>query len=178
MRLFLVNNRNTLLLVVASWIILMLSASDLSAAPSSQESMLFSDATSRGNIDRSKEPGVKRQRTVNVNFRLLNADSTNITGNKPTSLRLNLFSDLVLTAVLDRVEPTSTKGGFVWIGHIVDDSYSQVVFVIQSGILVGDISLRNAMYEVRFTGNGVHSVSLVSQDPSLPHSNPLGFVRK
>ncbi|NIV33501.1 MAG: hypothetical protein GWN58_29845, partial [Anaerolineae bacterium] len=64
---------------------------------------------------------------------------------------LNLFEDVVHTALLDRVEYIPGND-FTWLGHLEGTPHSQVILVVGDGVLVGNISMPGAFFQVRYAG--------------------------
>lgn len=84
-------------------------------------------------------------------------------------LQLNLFGDLSLTSILDRVEQVSPDG-FTWIGRIEGEELSKVILVVRDGVMAGHIRTPKEVYEVRCAGNGVHVICQI--DPcAVPGSS-------
>jgi hypothetical protein len=77
------------------------------------------------------------------------------------SLQLNLFDDVVLTAILDKLEVNSS-GSVSWIGHVVDEKYSQVILTVKDRVMQGMIVTLKASYQVRYVG-GVHAIDQIDQ---------------
>lgn len=94
-------------------------------------------------------PTVLRVRHVTVDFTALTATAPLLT--------LNLFNDVTVTAVRDRLE-LNPSGSFSWIGHLNDIPYSEVILVVSDGILGGNIALPQALYQVRYVKDAVHEI--------------------
>ncbi len=111
---------------------------------------------------------VLRQRMVDIRYTALSS------GNRPSKLvRLNLFEDINLNAVLDRIDRHGPAGnseaGFTWIGRIegVDDSI--VTFYVAGKKLSGSVEMSDVSYQIRNLDSGEHVVREI--EPSL--SNEL-----
>ena len=96
---------------------------NLAPQPASAQSGLFSDVTTtrQGETPTSRDPTVVRSRPVNINLGQVdsgNAPPRARVSNTDNTLVLNLFNNVNLTAVRDRVEPTSSGAGFIWHGHV------------------------------------------------------------
>ncbi len=112
------------------------------------------------------EPGVGlddvsiRRELVEVDFDLLRNTFAR-TGNTGV-VELNLFDDLSLTAQFDHVEP-AYGGGLIWIGSVVGDAESDVIFSIVDDFTHASIRWADRLYRVAPAGNGAHWVTLVNE---------------
>jgi hypothetical protein len=145
------------------------------AAPSNRrEAVLFTDAVSKGTIDKFGDPTFVRARFVNVKFDLL-LKADQLPKDKATiaeKLILNLFQDVVLTAFLDRIE-SSSPDSFSWIGYLEGLENSHVILVVGKGLLAGNITLLGAFYQIRYAGNGIHAVYEIDQSAFPPEAAPI-----
>ena len=119
-----------------------------------------------------------RERLVAVDLELLDAARTNVglpsTGEKV--LRLNLFDDAMLDAVIDRTGPTSV--GYWLGGHLAGDELSSVTFVVNGEVIMGTVRSLSAMYAIQSARNGVHAIRQIDLEtlPSLEaDSTAAGF---
>ena len=134
---------------------------------------LFSASSVLGTLDITDSPTVMRYRYVDVDFDDLIRDDGAPRSTEPGhTLLLNLFDDLVYTALLDRVE-YNPGNDFTWLGHLQGEPYSQVVFVVGDGVLVGNITMPDASFQVRYAGNGVHAVSEIDRSAFPPELPPI-----
>jgi len=102
------------------------------------------------------------RRYVEVNFDALGGrDATAATAT--TRVILNFFPDALFTAERDRVEPTSSGHGFIWIGHLQGLPGSTVTLVAEDGVLVGNINGCGRTFNVVYVGNDVHLVGEINQ---------------
>ncbi|MCX6356125.1 MAG: M12 family metallo-peptidase [Candidatus Aureabacteria bacterium] len=85
----------------------------------------------------------------------------------PISVRLNLFENVCMTAILERVEPAVPRGR-VWVGRIEGVEPSKVVLVTRDGIMIAHVKTPDGVYEVRYRGGGVHVVYQVDPCVSFP----------
>ncbi len=76
---------------------------------------------------------------------------------KVKTLRLNLFDDAAYDAELDRLE-RNRSGAWAWTGHLKGEEGSTVTLIITKDIVIGNIFLVGASYEIRSAGNGQHIV--------------------
>jgi hypothetical protein len=135
---------------------------------------LFTDSATETAVPRPHDPTIVRTRLVNINYDLLGAadcppeDESQIA----SLLILNLFEDVVFTALLDRAE-VSSSSSFSWIGHLEEVEYSQVILIVKDRMMVGNIAMPEAFYQVRYAGNGVHSIYEIDQAAFPPEAEPL-----
>ena len=124
---------------------------------------LFLQSGATGTLALTDHPTVMRYRYVDVDFdELIREDESPKSTEPGYSLTLNLFDDVVHTALLDRIEYIP-EHDFVWLGHLAGEPHSQVIFVVGDGVLVGNIILPDASFQVRYAGNSVHAVSEIDQ---------------
>jgi hypothetical protein len=164
-----------LLMCIAGYLVLTPAVSTLSSETAQTEGSqvlgLFTDSSISGDINFSKEPTIIRTRYVNISFDLLTEpDGRPFAG--AHVLGLNLFSDVLFTAIRDREELNPT-GGFSWLGHIHGVEHSHVTLVVKDGIMVGNITLPRAFYQVRYAGNGVHAVHQIDQSAFPNEADPI-----
>jgi hypothetical protein len=126
-----------------------------------------------GRIEQAQSPRIVRYRFVSVEFDLLSAP---VPVEKNASRRriviLNLFDDSSFNAVLDRREARSNKS-YTWFGRIEGVENSQVTLVVEDGVLVGNINVRDAMYQIRYAGKNVHVVYQIDPRTFPADSEPL-----
>lgn len=102
-----------------------------------------------------------KNRSVNVHTDLLWSDT----------LTLNLFDDVVVTAVRDRMID-NVKGGSSWIGHIEGDDNSEVFLSIRGQVMSGVIQTGSNVYEISYTGNKIHEINQLDLSKNPPdHPN-------
>jgi hypothetical protein len=164
----------THLVLVAAVFFFALGASAATALDAGSEiGGLFSESSVLGTLDFTDTPTIMRYRYVDVNFDDLSRDDGAPSSTESDStLLLNLFDDVVHTALLDRVE-YNPENDFTWLGHLEGEPYSQVIFVVGDGVLVGNISMPDASFQVRYAGNGVHAVSEIDQSAFPPELPPV-----
>ena len=83
---------------------------------------------------------------------------------------LNVFDDMVYTAVLERVE-SNPSGSYTWIGKIPEVDTGQAIFVVRNDEVVGNIFTPQASYEIRPIENGHHLIAEVNEDNLLLDEN-------
>ena len=120
---------------------------------------LLIPAEGQDQVDLADEPGVLRARYVWVDFQALAG-----LGGPPDSylgagprIRLNLFEDVDLTAVL---EPGAARppDRFTWAGHVEGVPESRVTLEVDGERLTGQVILPDVGYRVRHTGDGLHAL--------------------
>ena len=128
---------------------------------------LFLAAQVQGDAPAIDDPTIVRTRFVDINFKLLGEIAL-----PSNTVKLNLFDDVVFTAVFDRTE-TNSLSSYGWIGHLEGVEYGQVVLVVTNGLLAGSVSMPGAIYEVRPLGNGVHVIEDIDQSAFPPEMEPI-----
>ncbi|MGZ8224269.1 MAG: hypothetical protein ACXW0H_04350, partial [Methylobacter sp.] len=101
-----------------------------------------------------------KNRSVNVHTDLLWSDS----------LTLNLFNDVVVTAVRDRLID-KVKGHTTWIGHVEGEQDSEVFLTVRGNTMSGNVQIGDKTYEIEFKGNNKHDITQVDPDKNPKHSH-------
>jgi hypothetical protein len=131
---------------------------------------MFRAVAGQGEPDTSDDPTIQRARWVEV-------DPDGLVGvpGPPGSglggarfLRLTLFDDVVLIALLDR-EWARPPDGVTWIGHIEGVPGSRVILRVEGEPMSGDISLHEASYQVQHAGDEVHVIYQVELSAAPSH---------
>ena len=134
---------------------------------------LFLQSSATGTLGVTDHPAVTRYRYVDVDFdELLREDGSPKSTEPGYALILNLFDDVVHTALLDRIEYIPGND-FTWLGYLEGEPHSQVTFVVGDGVLVGNIIMPGASFQVRYAGNGVHAVCEIDQSAFPPELPPV-----
>ena len=125
---------------------------------------------------RSPEPGVVealRSRAVAVDMaRLADARAT-LEDGQPARLRLNLFEDVALDAVIERTG--DTRYGWSLSGGIDGDPHGSVTLVVHGDILAGAVHSAEGTYVIASRNGTVHTVRQVSEDFQCEvHGEPPG----
>ncbi len=135
---------------------------------------LFANASNTANLKTPDDPTISRSRFVDVKFNLLsdagvvNKSSGGILGVND-QLYLNLFADVAFTAILDHVEP-ARSGGYVWTGRLDNITESQVVLVVNDGLMVGNIVSPAGIYQIRHAGANTHAIYQIDQSAFPPEA--------
>ncbi|MGZ8185744.1 MAG: hypothetical protein ACXWTL_04795 [Methylobacter sp.] len=101
-----------------------------------------------------------KNRSVNVHTDLLWSDA----------LTLNLFNDVVVTAVRDRLID-KVKGNTTWIGHVEGEQDSEVFLTVRGNTMSGNVQIGDKTYEIEFKGNNKHDITQVDPDKNPKHSH-------
>ncbi|KJV07862.1 M12 family metallo-peptidase [Methylocucumis oryzae] len=123
----------------------------------------FSDNPPEIKIPKKVKDG--RARHAKVNLGALNADI----------LYLNLFDDAILTAIRDQID-TTVKGSYVWIGHIEDDSDSQVVLAAKGNVLMGTVETNGRSFEIIYVNGTTHAVREIDPNKIPEQYEPRDLV--
>ena len=142
-----------------------------SAPPATaQVGPLFREAPAPPSADaRDLDPTVVRQRYVSVDLGMLNgapraAGSPTVQGDLlPLNLfnfESQLFPDVSVTAIRDRVEASPSGRGYVWVGHVQGRTLGSapVTIAVENNVMVANIRVNGSFYQVRYAGNGLHVV--------------------
>jgi hypothetical protein len=95
-------------------------------------------------------------------------------------LTLNLFSyqstqfpEVTVTAVRDRVVPTSTGRGYVWSGHVQgsNSAASPVTIAVEHGVMSANVRANGSSYQVRYTPAGVQVITEVDERQIPPDNH-------
>ncbi len=135
---------------------------------------LFSEIITQAELGNIDDPTVIRQRTANVNFKsLLNENIPPETAlNAADSIILNLFEDVRLTAVLDRLDATLPEF-YSWIGHIAGMAQSKVILVVGDELIKGSVTMPDAFYKISHIGNDTHVIYEIDQTRFPPESDSI-----
>ncbi len=101
-----------------------------------------------------------KNRSVNVHTDLIWSDA----------LTLNLFDDVTVTAVRDRIID-NVKGNTTWIGHVEGEQDSDVFLTVRGKTMSGSIQIGQDLYEIETKGNNKHDITQVDPDKNPPHSH-------
>ena len=125
-------------------------------------------------IEQAQIPRVTRRRFVRVEFDLLYGtdDPSEPKAANRGHFLLNLFDDATFKAVLNRREVRSDKS-FTWFGRVEEIEDSQITLVVEDSVLVGNVRVHDASYQVRYIGEGVHVVNHIDPRTFPPESAPV-----
>jgi hypothetical protein len=83
-------------------------------------------------------------------------------------MSLELFSDLELVAVVDRVA-APYLGGVTLLGHVEDKPGSTMAIAARHNVVVGNFRAPGEFsYQIRYLGNGVHVVREIDESEFQP----------
>ena len=105
---------------------------------------------------------VLRSRSVAVDADQLARTRTAVAEARPAVLRLNLFPDVGLNAVIERT--AETRSGYSLSGHIQGQPHSAVTFVADGQSLAGAVHAKQGTYAIVFRNGTVHSIREVEGD--------------
>ncbi len=105
----------------------------------------------------AKAHKAKKNRSVNVRTDLLWSDT----------LTLNLFDDVTVTAVRDRMID-NVKGNTTWIGHVEGEQNSEVFLTVRGKTMSGNVQIGSDLYEIEIKRNNKHDITKVD-----PGKNPI-----
>jgi hypothetical protein len=112
--------------------------------------------------DQAKQKiAVIRNRYVDVNLDYLVGEGLE---QGVDAIILNLFKDVSLTAIKDRLERRS-EDCYTWFGRIEGNGYSHAILTVENGGMAGSIMFEGTTYQIRDLGDGVHAIYEI--DPSV-----------
>ncbi|MBI3161352.1 MAG: hypothetical protein HYZ23_02520 [Chloroflexi bacterium] len=137
------------------------------AAPEPQQTqdagapVLF-DAAGDAALNPSK-PHIVRARYVTVDLSIL-LDESGTPRALPagTEITLNLFPDIVYTAVIDKTDQ-STPGSFSWVGHLKDVEFSEAILIYSGNIFIAHVASPAGVYEVSISDEDLYQVIQIDQ---------------
>jgi len=86
---------------------------------------------------------VVRQRFVTIRFEFMQTETS-----PPSELRLNLFDDILVRAVLDNAV-TGSSGSYAWIGHTAENKADHIVLVASGRAVSGNIRTDGRYFQIR-----------------------------
>jgi Metallo-peptidase family M12 len=114
---------------------------------------LSTDAFNMKQVQEKQDPTLVQSRYVYVNFDYLN---------KADSIVLNLFQNISVKAVRDRLE-RRFETRYSWFGRVDGIEQSSVILTIEDGTMAGNITIDGKFYQVRPSGDGIHSIREIDQ---------------
>jgi hypothetical protein len=141
-------------LLLAAWLTLGTGPGDATA----DGRPLFLDPTGPPTLPLPDAPRILRARYVEVDFGALGGEPLEA-ASASSSVQLNPFPDATFAAERDRAEPTGSGHGVIWTGHLAGVPNSAVTLVAEDGVLVGNVQAAGQYYEVRYAGEGLHTVA-------------------
>lgn len=110
------------------------------------KSCFFNSVDEKGEMDLSKSEEYLKSQTVKLNESALTASNI---------VSAQLF-DETIQLTFDEKEDEKTHAK--WNGKVLGDDESYAIFVKNEDILIGNIFFKNALYQVRDVGNGIHQL--------------------
>ena len=90
---------------------------------------------------------------------------------EPQALVLNLFDDVVLTGIVEHVEPTSS-GHSLW-GRLDGVGLGTFTLVVNGRVVIGTVRMPDAVYTIRTAGDGTYVISQIDESSLPPLGEPL-----
>lgn len=104
-----------------------------------------------------------RSRYVKVNVGVLTSEGrTNRKANSGPEVKLNLFSDVAYTGVVERFEQTSPTSS-TWTGTLKGEEFGYFYLVISDGAFIAHVASPTGIYEVSSVGDDVYQVIQIDQ---------------
>ncbi len=94
-----------------------------------------------------------------------------IGGPVASQVTLNMFPNVVVTAILERAE--TIHNGKAWVGRLEGDPLSLVSFGMVNGALSGNVTSAAGIYEISADASGAATVSEVEPARLAPEAEPL-----
>ena len=92
------------------------------------------------------------------------AGSAASVSNPGVPLTLNLFEDVVVTAIVNRTAPT-LSGGYAVSGRLVDEPLGSLTLVVNGETVAGTVRRGGETYHIRSAGEGRYAISEVAESP-------------
>ena len=90
---------------------------------------------------------------------------------KPQTLALNLFDEVVLTGIVEHVEPTAS-GHALW-GGLEGVELGTMTLVVNGSVVVGTVRTPDAVYTIRTAAAGAYVVRQIDESSLPPLGEPL-----
>ena len=115
-----------------------------------------------------------RRRVVTIDFEMLGrARASAAAGTAPSAaVTLNLFDDVVLTGMVERIEPTFS-GGWSVSGRIAGEPLGTMTLVVNGQTVAGTVRTLGGTYRIRWVGDGMYAISEVDLSRLPAESEPL-----
>ena len=158
---------------------MMVLAACMSHGIAAQEDVLFrrADSATRMAARGDLGEGSLRQRLVMLDTAHLRSVRGEVERNGESTLTLNLFDDVVLSAAVDQTGQTST--GYWLAGRILGMGFGSVTLVANKEVIAGTVRTPESTYTIRTVKSGVlvvreiDSVSLLPEESLPPHTLPI-----
>ena len=90
---------------------------------------------------------------------------------EPQALVLNLFDNVVLTGIVEHVEPTSS-GHSLW-GRLDGVGLGTFTLVVNGRVVIGTVRMPDAVYTIRTAGDGTYVIRQIDESSLPPLGEPL-----
>jgi hypothetical protein len=175
--------------------VLLLSLVGASQSLAGEGSKLFSTSGLEGEaLDQLAEPAepyIKRSRPVTVLFQTLESagvqrsddreieqspDDGNNRADSVEPLLLNLFPDVELEVIFTD-QHGNKSGSTTWTGKVTGNEDSLIILIVKDGVLIGNISVGNKQYIIRYLGGETHVIHEIDQSgyPSEADPDPVEY---
>ena len=129
-----------------------------------------------------QDASVVRSRYIAVDFNALPTGSRRTPLAREQTFAIELFPDLTVQAVLDRLEPN--RSGVSWVGHVDGVPMSSVTLVYSNGLMSGSVVMPGGVYQIRpapeadrlarsLPGRELHVVSEINQAALPREAEPV-----
>jgi hypothetical protein len=141
----------------------------------SPDDNLFVDVSAARLPQLPVSPAIRRQRYIQVRFEQLGylqpaKTYTESIATVSRQVKLNLFNDVAVIALLDRVV-LNESGGYSWIGHLEGIALSQVILTVRGDQMFGSINYPGGVFEIKQVDKQIHIIDEVNQS-DLPEDRP------
>lgn len=155
-------------------------AASLSPSPAADDATgLFTSvapaASASASLARPHSP-VIRERLVRIDFSMLAAvrQALSEEGAPAAALRLNLFGDADLAALVERSHATSS--GYALLGRIQAAGPSTLALVVHGDVVAGAVRTPQATYRIQTAGERIYAVSELDRAERRPGAAPVAVV--
>ena len=161
--------------VLVASLLLALATGVHAAEPQADEAGLFGPVETVGPRSAAMAPPddiTVRRREVTIDFGMLarSRELTRRPDDAPARLKLNLFDDTVLTAVIDQVKPTSS--GYSLSGRVEGAEHSTVILVVNGEVVAGSVRTLAGTYRIGTVDKRVHAIRQVDESMLPPIHDP------
>ena len=134
---------------------------------------LFTDAPLSDELKDKQEEAlldstIIRNRYVTIDFNYLAGEDYS---RGADAVILNLFYDKSMTAVRERFERRGFGNRYTWFGRIEGVDYSQVIMVVENGVMAANVYLPDGSYQIRYVGREIHTINAMDQ-AAFPEEEP------
>ncbi len=160
--------------IVSFFVLITIPCHGIAVTFASATERLFTDEGSSADSyinmqDVRPDPTIMRSRTAIANFdRLSGADLPE----GAEAILLNLFDDVSLLAVKDRLERRAPTR-YTWFGHIAGMELGHIILVVEDEVMAGNIIVNGKMYQVRGVSEGVHAIREINQGAFPDEAPPI-----